>query len=80
MKQPCLSYIVASVVLCLSCVRLTAQGNRDTPRTADGHPDLSGVWNGNAATPFVNSEDPLAANLKSRDGTLLNFERDGTLI
>src|SRR5437879_8600746 len=80
MKQPCLIFIFASAALCLSSVRLTAQGKQATPRTADGHPDLSGVWNGNAASPFVKSEDPLTANLSSRDGTLLNFERDGTLI
>ncbi len=80
MKQPCLILIFASAALCLSSVRVTAQGNQATPRTADGHPDLSGVWNGNAASPFVKNEDPLTANLSSRDGTLLNFERDGTLI
>lgn len=80
MKQPGLIFIFASAALCLSSVRVTAQGNQATPRIADGHPDLSGVWNGNAASPFVKSEDPLTANLSSRDGTLLNFERDGTLI
>jgi hypothetical protein len=80
MKQPFLIFIFASAALCLSSVRVTAQSNQATPRTADGHPDLSGVWNGNAASPFAKSEDPLAANLKSRDGTLVNFERDGTLI
>ena len=30
--------------------------------------------------PHIKSDDPLAANLPARDGTLLNFERDGTLI
>jgi hypothetical protein len=80
MKQPCLFCIFACAALCLSSVRVTAQGNQSTPRTADGHTDLSGVWNGSAASPFAKSEDPLAANLSSRDGTLLNFERDGTLI
>ncbi len=80
MKQPCLVCIFACAALCLSSARVTAQGNQVTPRTADGHPDLSGVWNGNVASPFAKTDDPLAANLKSRDGTLLNFERDGTLI
>jgi hypothetical protein len=80
MKQPSLICIFACAAFCLSSVRVTAQSNQATPRTADGHPDLSGVWNGNAASPFTKSQDPLAANLSSRDGTLLNFERDGTLI
>ena len=46
---------------------------------AQEHPDLSGIWNG-AGAPLVKSDDPLAVNLAARDGTLLNFERDGTLI
>jgi hypothetical protein len=53
---------------------------QNTPRMPDGHPDLNGVWNGNANGPFVKSEDPLAQNLASRDGNLLNFERDNAII
>ncbi len=60
---------------------LLAQGsNSATPRTADGHPDLTGLWNSTAPSVFVQSADPLASNLASRDGTLLNFERDFTLV
>ena len=51
-----------------------------TPRLSDGHPDLNGLWNGNANNPFLKSEDPLAANLASRGASLLNFERDGALV
>lgn len=48
---------------------------------AQNHPDLSGVWNGaTAAGPHVASEDPLVANLPSRDANLANYERDNTLI
>jgi hypothetical protein len=52
-----------------------------TPRAADGHPDLTGVWNGlTASGPHVKSDDPLEANLPSRDGNLVNFERDSALL
>jgi hypothetical protein len=79
MKQPCLCYIVLGAVLCLISVGAAAQGNQATPRTADGHPDLNGVWIGQRA-PFVDSTDPLAQNLASRDASLLNFERDNAII
>jgi len=60
---------------------LLAQGSKAaTPRTADGHPDLTGLWVSTAPSVFVNSADPLASNLASRDGKLLNFERDFTLV
>src|ERR1700731_2230803 len=79
MKRTCLGCALAGVVLCLISVSAAAQGSQSTPRTADGHPDLSGVWIGQRA-PFVESTDPLAQNLASRDGTLLNFERDNAII
>ena len=52
-----------------------------TPETSEGRPDLSGVWNGTTVNgPHLKSDDPLTANLPSRDGSLVNFERDGALI
>ena len=46
-----------------------------------GHPDLNGVWNATTvAGPFLKSDDPLASLLPARDGSLVNFERDGALI
>src|SRR5215831_13244254 len=67
----------ALAILCLSSVRMNAQG---PTRTADGHPDLSGVWNGANTGPYIKAEDPNAALLAARDGTLINFERDNTII
>lgn len=63
-------------LLCL----LPIYAESEARRLSDGHPDLNGVWNGNANSVFVKSDDPLAANLRARDGTLLNFEEDGTII
>jgi len=52
-----------------------------TPRSADGHPDLTGVWNGGVAGGLqVTGSDPLAAFLPARDGDIINFERDNALI
>jgi hypothetical protein len=79
MKRAYFCCTVASVALCLISLSAAAQGNQSAPRTADGHPDLSGVWIGQRA-PFVESTDPLTQNLASRDGTLLNFERDNAMI
>ena len=60
--------------LAAACVMLlTANAGAQT--------DLTGVWNGATVNgPHIKSDDPLVTNLPARDGTLLNFERDGTLI
>jgi hypothetical protein len=51
------------------------------PRMADGHPDLNGLWNATTvAGPHIASADPTVTNLPSRDGSLVNYERDGALI
>jgi hypothetical protein len=69
-----------AIVLVSTGFMLAQGSNSATPRTADGHPDLTGLWNSTAPSVFVQSNDPLASNLASRDGKLVNFERDFTLV
>ena len=81
MKRWChYAYVFAAALAawCGSPVRAIAQAE---PRTAEGHPDLSGVWNGaTMGGPYIKVEDERAALLPARDGALVNFERDNTLI
>jgi hypothetical protein len=63
---------------CLCCCGIVLGLN--SLAAAQGHPDLTGLWNSTAPSVFVKSDDPLASNLASRDGKLLNFERDFTLV
>ncbi len=70
-----------ALALCFGAALSLAQSSKaSTPLLADGHPDLNGLWNGNAFNPFLKDADPLTANLASRGGSLLNFERDGALV
>ena len=80
MKQASLRYICLMAAVCLIPLGGMSQANQSTPRVADGHPDFSGIWIARQGAQYVQSEDPLAANLASRDGTLLNFERDNALL
>ncbi len=53
----------------------------DTPRTADGHPDLNGFWGqppptGAAAQRAGATGDPLQQNFAARHGIFSNFEND----
>jgi hypothetical protein len=85
--------------LCLAPVNAQAQGRGgrqraadseatvSTPMTADGHPDLSGLWNGGrgmAAAADDGAAEPADKNviksvLNARGGSLANFERDNSL-
>ena len=55
-----------------------------TPHTADGKPDLTGLWTGNRQTVAVASDQgdfryDNNGGAGSRDGSPVNFERDSTL-
>ncbi len=55
-----------------------------TPLTADGHPDLNGVWNGGMGGGGNLGDDAaengIAVRFNARGGTPVNFERDNTLV
>jgi len=87
-------------LLCLAPVNAQAQGRGgrqraddseaavSTPMTADGHPDLSGLWNGGrgmaaaddaAPAPEPEDKNVIKGVLNARGGSLSNFERDNSM-
>jgi hypothetical protein len=71
------SRLWSSVALCALAVSAFAQ---EGASAAKAHPDLSGVWNGAANARVYNSGDKVGLILAAREGTLVNFERDNTLM
>ena len=51
-----------------------------TPRTADGHPDLNGLWNGGQGGIDDSGSADINVTFLARGGTPVNFERDNTLL
>ncbi len=97
MKPICVvcSAIAISAALCLAPMRASAQGrapaeakktdNAPTPKAADGHPDLNGIWGGGGgggegdASGFEDGVLNFTV-VTSRDASLINFERDNTIL
>src|ERR1700687_4582413 len=87
-----LAVVIAIVALASSLVAgqtatttPTTAKTYDPPRTADGRPDLSGVWSHNAATPFERPKELAGrefltptevANLKQNAAQLFNGDTD----
>ena len=68
-----------AAVLCAFSWGASAQTTR-AHRTSDGHPDLSGVWNGAVNQRVLSDGERPGLFLAAREGTLVNFERDNALL
>jgi hypothetical protein len=75
----CMLAAAAVAGLCLAAGNAMAQA-ANAPKTWDGHPDLSGVWNGAMNQRVLAAGDKVGLLLSAREGTLVNFERDNSLL
>ena len=69
---------VVMAIFALSSIYIGAIQAQETPRTADGRPDLSGFWHPGAMgfRGFENEDGDIILNLEGRDSDLGNFEKD----
>jgi hypothetical protein len=72
------SRVITAALVAVSL--LAAPAVAQTPRTADGHPDLSGLWIVGVARPLVvDAQGNITMNGFGREGSGANAERDGFL-
>jgi len=71
---PCTSYSDGTRQVCFSLDSDLLK--RPVSRTADGHPDLAGMWNGAMGI----TEGSLTHTIAAREGSFVNFERDDTIV
>ena len=70
---------IALLALLLLCSPITQA--QETPRMADGHPDLSGYWTpGSSGVRIFDEDGSITLNLPSRDGDIQNFEKDSAVL
>ena len=70
---------IALLALLLLCSPITQA--QETPRMADGHPDLSGYWTpGSSGVRIFDEDGSVTLNLLSRDGDIQNFEKDSAVL
>lgn len=69
---------VISAMLVLAVPYLAIGQGEETPRTADGRPDLSGFWvsAGAGVTAGADEAGDISLNLPARDNDIANFEKD----
>ena len=76
--------LAAGAVIALFAVSLSYSPTiqaQDVPRTADGHPDLSGYWMVPGREGRITDEGgSVSLNLPSRDNDLGNFEKDSAVL
>jgi len=71
----------AMMLLAASLLYFPTAQAQDTPRMADGRPDLSGYWIPARRGVRITDEDgTVALNLPSRDNDLGNFEKDSAVL
>ena len=72
---------VAIALLALSFAYLPMTQAQDTPRTADGRPDLSGYWmSRGSAVRIFDDAGSVSLDLLARDGDIGNFEKDSAVL
>ena len=74
-------YRLAAGMLALALVGSPALQAQEIPRTAEGHPDLSGYWApGGSGVRVTNDSGDVALSLPARYGDISNFEKDSAVL